>query len=124
MRSAAVWGVILLVIFAGCLGGPTSEQDTSEQDDQVLSCELHFPVESTESNGLSDPSRDVLGWEAGIWYNESIAVDQSNGLGCNELASVIARVMARVEYIRDVEFTKTPAIKLISRDTFGSSQGS
>lgn len=56
----------------------------------------------------------------GIWYNESIAVDQTNGLDCNELAGVIARV----EYIRNVEFTKTPAIKLISRDTFGSSQGS
>ena len=51
-----------------------------------------------------DPAGDPIGWEAGYWHNESIDVDQSDGLSDAELEAYVGRAMARVEFIRDREF--------------------
>ncbi|MFT4890945.1 MAG: hypothetical protein ACI9YT_001866 [Halobacteriales archaeon] len=77
-----------------------------------------------------DPDADVIGWENGYWYNESIDVDQSDGLSDAELDRFVARTMARVERIRGLEFREDVTIEFVSRDgmreiarnrTFGSS---
>jgi hypothetical protein len=76
-----------------------------------------------------DPDEDVLGWENGIWYNESIDVDQAGGLSDAELDRFVARTMARVERIRQLEFRRNVTIEFVSRNemreiaknrTFGS----
>jgi len=77
-----------------------------------------------------DPDADVIGWENGYWYNESIDVDQSDGLSDAELDRFVARTMARVERLRGLEFREDVTIEFVSRDgmreiarnrTFGSS---
>ncbi|MFB6135730.1 MAG: Hvo_1808 family surface protein [Halobacteriaceae archaeon] len=65
-----------------------------------------------------DPSHDVLGWEQGYWYNESIDVDQSDGLSEAELDAFVARSMARVEVIRRREFRRDVPVSVVSRSAF------
>jgi hypothetical protein len=67
---------------------------------------------------IADPPEDRLGWEAGYWYNESIDVDRSDGLNKTELDAVVARGMARVEYIRELEFNRTVPVEIINRTEF------
>jgi hypothetical protein len=66
-----------------------------------------------------DPETDVLGWEDGYWYNETVSVRESDGLNDSEFATVVARAKARVEVIRDREFTadkENTTIEFITRD--------
>ncbi|MFB6155124.1 MAG: Hvo_1808 family surface protein [Haloferacaceae archaeon] len=67
------------------------------------------------SGAPPDPKTDVIGWEDGYWYNESIDVDQSDGLSDAELEAYVARSMARVEYIRDREFKERVPVSVLSR---------
>ncbi|MFB6175987.1 MAG: Hvo_1808 family surface protein, partial [Halobaculum sp.] len=57
----------------------------------------------------------TLGWENGYWYNESIEVDQSDGVSKSERKALIARTMARVEKIRQLEFESTVPVSVQSR---------
>jgi len=74
------------------------------------------PVADGESP--DNPAGDTLGWENGCWYNESIDVDRSDGLNDTELDAVVARSMARVEQIRELEFNETVPVEVISREEF------
>ena len=70
--------------------------------------------------GPPDPPTDRLGWEAGVWHNESIAVDNSDGMNASERRVAVARAMARVEYVRQLEFgtNGTIPISVRSREEF------
>ncbi|WEL16823.1 Uncharacterized protein SVXHr_0644 [Halorhabdus sp. SVX81] len=79
--------------------------------------------DETETNGTEtnethppDPEKDVLGWENGYWYNESISVTPEDGLNESELDAVVARSMARVEQVRQLEFEETIPVEVISRE--------
>jgi PGF-CTERM protein len=65
-----------------------------------------------------DPEGDRIGWEGGYWHNESIDVDQSDGLTAAEREAYVARAMARVEYIRGSEFDSEVPVEIISREEF------
>ena len=67
-----------------------------------------------------DPESDVLGWENGYWHNESIAVDQSDGLSEAEREAYVSRTMARVELIREREFVSSVPVEIIPRSEFGN----
>ena len=71
---------------------------------------------ATAGDASPDPEEDVLGWENGYWYNESIDVDQSDGLSRSELDAFVARSMARVEYLRQLEFTQNVTVQPIARN--------
>jgi len=66
----------------------------------------------------ADPSGDPIGWEDGYWHNESIAVDQSDGLNSSELDAYVARGMARVEYLRQREFKHSVPVEVMSREEY------
>lgn len=66
----------------------------------------------------ADPAEDRIGWENGYWHNESINVDQSDGLSDAELKRYVARAMARVEYVRGAEFNETVPVSVISREAY------
>jgi len=68
----------------------------------------------------ADPGGDAVGWEGGYWHDESIDVDQSDGLSDAELDAYISRAMARVEYIRQAEFESDVPVEVISREEFRS----
>lgn len=97
MRRLAVC-LALLVVLAGC-SAPTPEA----------------PVFDSGPDAPPDPDSDVMGWEQGIWHNESIDVDASDGLDERELELTIARSMARVEYIRQMEFEESVEVSILSR---------
>ncbi|SDZ97108.1 hypothetical protein SAMN04488065_1487 [Haloplanus vescus] len=68
----------------------------------------------------ADPDSDTIGWESGYWHNESIDVDQSDGLSDRELDALVSRAMARVEYLREEEFEQDVPVEVISREEFQS----
>jgi len=67
----------------------------------------------------ADPPADRIGWENGYWANETIEIDQGDGLSERERAALLARSMARVEEIRGLEFQRNVSFSIISRDEFG-----
>lgn len=104
MKPAAVALVALVTVLAGC---------------QAPGVQL--PGQS--GDGPPDPESDVLGWENGYWYNESIDVDQSDGLNESERDALVSRAMARVEEIRRLEFEKDVPVEVISRSEFRQQRG-
>ena len=80
------------------------------------------PTPDTDWQWPDDPATDRLGWEEGYWYNESIAVDQSDGLNETEREAFVARTMARVEHIRGLEFERPVPVEVISREEFRESR--
>jgi hypothetical protein len=79
-------------------------------------------VESPSADSPTEPEADRLGWENGYWYNDSIDVNQSDGLNESELAAFVARAMARVELIRGQEFEQTVPVEVVSRTEYRSSR--
>ncbi|WP_187347761.1 Hvo_1808 family surface protein [Haloplanus rubicundus] len=71
----------------------------------------------------ADPDEDVVGWEGGYWHNESIDVDQSDGLSDEELDAYVSRAMARVEYLRESEFDSDVPVQVLSREEFQRQRG-
>jgi len=70
----------------------------------------------------ADPDEDTIGWEGGYWHNESIDVDQSDGLTDEEIDAYVRRAMARVEYIRQEEFESDVPVEIVSREEFQQRQ--
>ncbi|WP_416840084.1 Hvo_1808 family surface protein [Haloferax sp. DFSO52] len=99
-RLAALLSVIFVVV-AGCAAPAVNPDATADTEG-----DWSWP---------DDPPTDRLGWEGGYWYNESIDVNQSDGLNATERAAFVNRTMARVEVIRELEFTDTVPIEVISR---------
>jgi hypothetical protein len=73
---------------------------------------------------FADPESDELGWEGGYWYNESLPVTDEDGLNASERAMVVNRSMARVEYLRGIEFDEPVRVDVISRATYQSEYAS
>ncbi|MFC6730575.1 Hvo_1808 family surface protein, partial [Natronoarchaeum mannanilyticum] len=69
----------------------------------------------------ADPDEDVLGWSEGYWYNESIAVNDSDGLNESELDALVARTQARVEAVRCLEFEEDVDVEIRTRSEFQNS---
>lgn len=64
------------------------------------------PEPQTPDDQFTDPRTDTIGWENGVWYNEPIEVNQTDGLSDEELDLFVAQSMARVEVLRDAEFIR------------------
>ncbi len=90
---------LLLVVVALALAG--------------CSAPAHYPV-----GGPADPAEDTKGWERGIWYNETLSVTPEDGFNESERRMVIARSMARVEQLRDVEFEDRVRVEVRSRSAY------
>ncbi|MFB6360383.1 MAG: Hvo_1808 family surface protein [Halobacteriales archaeon] len=125
MQWRAGWLMLVgtLVVFSAFSGSvaaasdPVSVKNPSGAQDRSLK-----ETRDLCDGGPPDPETDVLGWEAGCWANQSIAVNQSDGFNTSELNATVARAMARVEAIRRLEFRRTVPVKLESRDDFRARQ--
>jgi len=71
-----------------------------------------------DTGGPPDPEGDVVGWEQGIWYNETLPVTVDDGLNDTERRMVVARTTARVEHLRDVEFDDPVKVNVLSRAAY------
>ena len=78
------------------------------------------PAQSTPAQGDAppDPESDVLGWENGYWYNESLSVTRADGVNETERQKVVSLAMARVEHVRQLEFKKDVPVRVVSRQRF------
>jgi hypothetical protein len=115
MRRVVGAGVVVaLLVLAGCA---------------ALTHSPALPDRPGNDPGMSetpapDPDGDVIGWEHGLWHDDPIPVDASDGLNETELGRVINRSMARVEYLRRIEFDRTVPVEIISRAAFADQVGS
>jgi hypothetical protein len=119
----------LALLLAGCqapaIGGSSAETPTEagqSTPDEVVTLEVRNGT-LTETGGAEarvpdDPETDRLGWEGGYWHNESLDIDRSDGLNQSERAAVVNRSMARVEYIRGLEFNESVPVEVISREQY------
>jgi len=120
MKRLATALVVLSVVLAGCnapvdAGTEATANATTPPDTTAL-------TETTTStdDAPADPDEDVLGWEDGVWHNESIDVDQSDGLTDDEIAAYVSRAMARVEHIREKEFKQRVPVEVIPRSEYAN----
>jgi hypothetical protein len=65
-----------------------------------------------------DPASDRIGWENGYWYDDPVNVTAADGYNATEREAVVARTMARVEQIRDLEFNSTVPVDVIGREQY------
>jgi len=111
---------VLLIAFLGVLAvGSASLSAGAASHGHAVE---QVPVQSSADTEPPDPPGDPLGWENGYWYNESIDVTPDDGLNESELDAVVARSMARVEYVRGIEFNGTVPVEVISRAAFSDNR--
>ncbi|WP_430506388.1 Hvo_1808 family surface protein [Haloparvum sp. PAK95] len=72
-------------------------------------------VDATNTSATSD---DEVGVWKGIRHNESLDVDQSDGLTDAELEKVVHRAMARVEYVRERPFKEDVQVETMTREEY------
>ncbi|MFC6731496.1 MULTISPECIES: Hvo_1808 family surface protein [unclassified Haladaptatus] len=120
MRALASVLVALLLVLSGCSAGLTGEQtDTTTETPSTPST----AAPTTDSPGTQtpaptprpDPESDVLGWENGYWHDAQLSVNTDDGLNETELDAIVARAMARVEHVRELEFQETVPVEIITR---------
>ena len=115
-RGFVAVGLAALLVVAGC-SAPAIEPPTASAPSGG------GEAVAAPNDGFDDPDSDVLGWEDGYWYNESVSVDQSDGLSDEELRAYVARAMARVEYIRGAEFREPVPVSVLSREEYRNRSG-
>ena len=110
-----VVAVVAMVGLAGCTLSAFQEPTATTNDSEAAPA-------PDDGGALADPDEDVKGWENGVWYNESLAVTPGDGLNESELAAVVNRSMARVEYVRNVEFDRRVPVSILSREEYRDRQ--
>jgi hypothetical protein len=133
MRTLPALLVVALVVLAGCSTGftgspfddgatpePTAEPTPTDAGDDGPDDPTDEPTATPDATGFdyADPAEDRLGWEDGYWYNESIAYNATDGLNETERQALVARSMARVEHLRQLEFRGRVPIRVINRSTY------
>jgi len=124
--------VVVLLAFAVLLAGCNAATDQSRvtTDSPQTGTETPEPPESTATPDRSTATTtaattdepDVLGRENGYFHNQSLAVDNSDGLNESERRAVVARAMARIEVVRQTEFKSQPPVEIIDRQTYRDRQ--
>jgi PGF-CTERM protein len=110
MRKRVSVGLAVLIVLASVVPAVAAGDRSAAVDDGEIAPQR------------ADPADDAIGWEGGYWHNESIDVDQSDGLSDEEIDAYVARAMARVEYIRQKEFDADVPVEILSRDEFQQRQ--
>lgn len=69
--------------------------------------------------GCAAPTEDdPLGRENGVHWNDELRITTGDGLNASERRQVVDRAMARLEYIRDLEFESQVPVSVISRQQY------
>ena len=111
--------LVCCLVLAGC-SAPTPAYDDTPTPEAPPTAEGTATTPADSAVAPPDPEEDRLGWENGYWYNESLAVNQSDGLNETELEAFVARTMARVEMIRGEEFEQSVPVEVVSREEYRS----
>ncbi|NHX37237.1 MULTISPECIES: Hvo_1808 family surface protein [Halolamina] len=122
-RVSAVLAVAVVVLAGLAPVAAAAPAAPATADAAVASDGVDAATQVENNSAPPDPETDRLGWEDGYWHNESIAVDQSDGITQDELDATIARAKARVEVIRGVEFDMDVPVEIVPRSEFANSSG-
>ncbi|QGN07178.1 hypothetical protein Hrd1104_07610 [Halorhabdus sp. CBA1104] len=114
----AVLAVAMLALQPVTVGATQAGVSTAQFDDQSVA--VGADGEAAVVASPPDPESDRLGWENGVWYNESINVDASDGIDREEASRLLNRTMARVEVIRGVEFDEPVDLNFINRSSYAA----
>ncbi len=98
--------------------GSTTTQNGSGVGQTGTNCAATPPEDG------ADPDSDVKGWENGVWYDESIDVNQDDGIQKAERRKIVSRTMARVEAVRCIEFDQRVPVSVLSREEYRQRQAS
>jgi len=124
MRPLLAALVVVLVVGAGCQAptAPTTATNattvetttTTQRTDAVTETTVAVETDADESQANAT-QQDRIGWEDGYAYNATLSINESDGLNETELDAIIARAMARVEHVRQLEFNRTVDVEVITR---------
>jgi hypothetical protein len=128
MRRTALLALVGALLLAGCggtFGAATDNPDTATAGPDAPGAATETP-DGPDSDGTEngtamadqprpDPETDELGWENGYWYNDPLPVENTANLTAEQREAVIARSMARVERVRNLEFNSTVTVSVRSR---------
>lgn len=98
------------------------------QTSDSASANTDTPIANTDGNETDDNETEgefadePIGKINGYWHNDSINIDQSDGLSDDELDAFVHRKMARVEFIRERKFRSDVPVEVISREEFRKMQ--
>ncbi|WP_135823295.1 Hvo_1808 family surface protein [Halorussus ruber] len=133
MRTTIAIAVVLMLVVAGCSqapgAGPTTDteatttQPVAGTDTGQSGSDATTTDQTEQVVKPDDPETDVLGWEAGYWYNETLDVNPEDGLNDTELNATVARAMARVEKVRQLEFKERVPVEIKTREEFRKNSG-
>ena len=117
MRPLLAVALALLVVLSGCAVGyqQPDRSGTAGQDE----------LDSGTAGGVTeadDPETDRIGWEGGYAYDDPIPVTVDDGLDEAELEAIVMRAMARVEHIRQLEFSEPIPVEVINRTEYQQAQ--
>ncbi|MFB6087228.1 MAG: Hvo_1808 family surface protein [Haloarculaceae archaeon] len=122
-RSLTVVGIFLLAALVAVPSVATASplpQDRSYSSPAAAADvgSQHDDCQPIANGTRANPASDRLGWEAGCWYDDGIDVNRTDGLNQTELDAVVARAMARVERLRDLEFNKTVPVQVLTQTEY------
>jgi hypothetical protein len=132
-HAALVTALALLVVLSGCtFGYQSGDLPDVDLDGEETGTDADDSSEDGGEGGDDgdsadepvhppDPDGDVLGWEEGYWYNETLEITREDGLNETERQAVIARTMARIEELRGLEFEESVPVEVVSRAEFRNS---
>ena len=99
--------VVVLLVVAGCVAAPVAD---------------HAPVADPDPTDPAFTDRP-LGVVDGYAYDDALGFQTAEALTDDQLDAVVARTMARVEYLRGLQFEEPVPVEVISREEFRDQQG-
>lgn len=79
------------------------------------------PTDQPSTVASANSSDSEIGVWQGVRHNDTLDVDQSDGLSDSELEMVVHRAMARVEYVRERPFKTDVEVKTTTREEYRKS---
>jgi len=126
MRRTALLALVGALLLAGCGGSFAPAADGPETSTPAPSgpgVETDAGQDGGAGNGTAmadeprpDPESDRIGWENGYWYDDPLPVNNTADLTAEQREVVLARAMARVEQVRNLEFNSTVEVTVRSRE--------
>ena len=115
--------VVALVVLAISAVVPATAAATTPATATATSLATTTATTATPTSPATTPTNHStntsLGCVDGICHDDPINVTQVDGLDAAERDRLLARSMARVEYLRGESFTESVPIRVVDSDTFG-----
>jgi hypothetical protein len=122
-----VLAVAVCVVLSGCVAPFALPGDDAEDTGDAAGSDGTGSDKSESATVVhekrADPETDRIGWEDGYWHDDPVAVNATDGLNGSEREAVIARAMARVEVVRNIEFEQPVNVTVESRSNFSERFG-